>query len=102
MSETTNAALKELLEKWRATHEPGEPIGSKGAFTYDVELRLADELEAAWPCMAALERFDETRRAIGDMCECDADGTGMAGLSERLAGRFAALEAAAKTGADHE
>jgi hypothetical protein len=38
--------LRKLAEKWRRTYEEGQPIGSKGAFTYDIEKRCADELSA--------------------------------------------------------
>ena len=41
------SAVAKLLANWRATHEPGETIGSKGAFKYDIQRQCADELETA-------------------------------------------------------
>ena len=62
-------ALKQLIAKWRAPQNEGEPIGSKGAFTHEIEVACANDVEAAWPRMEAQVRLNTAKEIAGAECE---------------------------------
>lgn len=108
MSEPTNPALKELLEKWRGAAQeqldavPGSPnVETRWRYAHEAGLlhKRANELEAAWPRIAAIERLEAINYVIDNL---DFESGEQETVRAIMAGHIAALESAAVKAGDAE